>query len=129
MTGSVTVESDNIIDIVDLLPLLQHPLGLQLDSISIVTIGSRTGTVGDYPRVYDSEIGTPPYAGRRETWLIMRLPIIDNAQALRWRTSVGLRQFRSLSASPARCGAKVCAPRWRPPPTWSSWIAGWGRTR
>ncbi|ORB95574.1 type VII secretion protein EccE [Mycobacterium persicum] len=89
VTGSVTVESDNIIDIVDLLPLLQHPLDLQLDSISIITVGSRTGTVGDYPRVYDSEIGTPPYAGRRETWLIMRLPIIDNAQALRWRTSVG----------------------------------------
>lgn len=89
VTGSVTVETDNIIDIVELLPLLQHPLGIQLDSISVVTFGSRTGTVGDYPRVYDSEIGTPPYAGRRETWLIMRLPVIDNAEALRWRISVG----------------------------------------
>jgi hypothetical protein len=39
--------------------------------------------------VYDSEIGTPPYAGRRETWLIMRLPVIDNTQALQWRTTVG----------------------------------------
>ncbi|KAA1249117.1 type VII secretion protein EccE [Mycobacterium simiae] len=89
VTGSVTVETDNVIDIVAVLPLLQHPLGLQLDSISIVTFGSRTGTVGDYPRVYDSEIGTPPYAGRRETWLIMRLPTVDNTQALRWRNSVG----------------------------------------
>lgn len=51
-----------------------------------------TGSVtveSDYPRVYDAEIGTPPYAGRRETWLIMRLPVIGNTQALRWRTSVG----------------------------------------
>lgn len=89
VTGSVTVESDNVIDVVELAPLPRHPLDLELDSISVVTFGSRTGTVGDYPRVYDAEIGTPPYAGRRETWLIMRLPVIGNTQALRWRTSVG----------------------------------------
>ncbi|MFZ1177734.1 MAG: type VII secretion protein EccE, partial [Mycobacterium sp.] len=39
--------------------------------------------------VYDSEIGTPPYAGRRETWLIMRVSVIDNTQALCWRITVG----------------------------------------
>jgi hypothetical protein len=69
--------------------MLHHALRLQLDSISVVSLGSRHGIVGDYPRVYDSEIGTPPYAGRRETWLIMRLPVIDNTQALQWRTTVG----------------------------------------
>lgn len=58
VTGSVTVESDNVIDVVELAPLLRHPLDLELDSISVVTFGSRTGTVGDYPRVYDAEIGT-----------------------------------------------------------------------
>ena len=89
VTGSVTVETDNVIDIAELVPMLDHALGLQLDSISIVTFGSRHGTVGDFPRVYDSEIGTPPYAGRRETWLIMRLRVIDNAQSLRWRITVG----------------------------------------
>ena len=89
VTGSVTVETDNVIDIVELVPMLHHALGLELDSISAVTFGSRHGTIGDYPRVYDSEIGTPPYAGRRETWLIMRLSMIDNAQALQWRTTVG----------------------------------------
>lgn len=89
VTGSVTVETDNVIDVVELVPMMQQALGLQLDSISVVSLGSRHGTIGDYPRVYDSEIGTPPYAGRRETWLIMRLSIIDNTQALRWRTTVG----------------------------------------
>ena len=89
VTGSVTVDNDNTIDVVDVVPMLRHALGLQLDSISIVTLGSRHGTVGDYPRVYDSEIGTPPYAGRRETWLVVRLSILDNAQTLRWRTTVG----------------------------------------
>lgn len=58
-------------------------------NIAIGFVGAVAGTVGDYPRVYDAEIGTPPYAGRRETWLIMRLPVIGNTQALRWRTSVG----------------------------------------
>lgn len=89
VTGSVTVETDNVIDVVELVPMLHQALGLQLDSISVVSLGSRHGNIGDYPRVYDSEIGTPPYAGRRETWLIMRLSIIDNTQALRWRTTVG----------------------------------------
>lgn len=89
VTGSVTVESENVLDVVELVPMLHQALGLQLDSISVVTIGSRHGNVGDYPRVYDSEIGTPPYAGRRETWLILRLAVIDNAHALLWRTTVG----------------------------------------
>ncbi len=89
VTGSVTVETENVIDIVELVPMLRHALDLQLDSISAVTFGSRHGNVGDYPRVYDSEIGTPPYAGRRETWLIMRLPVLDNTQALQWRTTAG----------------------------------------
>lgn len=89
VTGSVTVETDNVIDVAELVPMLRQALGLRLESISVVTVGSRHGTVGDYPRVYDSEIGTPPYAGRRETWLIMRLPMLDNNQALRWRTTVG----------------------------------------
>jgi type VII secretion protein EccE len=89
VTGSVTVETDNVIDVVGLVPMLNQALGLQLDSISVVTFGSRHGNVGDYPRVYDSEIGTPPYAGRRETWLVIRLSVIDNTQALCWRTTVG----------------------------------------
>ena len=89
VTGSVTVETDNVVDIVELAPMLHHALGLRLDSLSVITFGSRHGIVGDYPRVYDSEIGTPPYAGRRETWLIMRLPLIDNTQALQWRTTLG----------------------------------------
>ena len=89
VTGSVTVDNDNVIGLADVLALCNHPLGLRLDSLSVVTVGSRHGTVGDYPRVYDSEIGTPPYAGRRETWLVIRLALLDNGQALRWRTTVG----------------------------------------
>lgn len=89
VTGSVTVETDNVIDVTELAPMLHQALGLQLDSISVVSLGARHGNIGDYPRVYDSEIGTPPYAGRRETWLIIRLSVIDNTQALRWRTTVG----------------------------------------
>lgn len=89
ITGSVSVETENVVDIAELVPMLQQALGLQLESLSVVTFGSRHGSTGDFPRVYDSEIGTPPYAGRRETWLIMRLPVIDNTQALRWRTTVG----------------------------------------
>ncbi|OBI92075.1 type VII secretion protein EccE [Mycobacterium sp. 1245805.9] len=105
VTGSVSVETENVIDVVDLVPLLQHPLGLELDSISVVSIGSRCGNVGDYPRVYDAEIGTPPYAGRRETWLIVRLPVIDNTDALRWRTTLGA---TAISAAQRIAGLLRC---------------------
>ena len=44
VTGSVTVETDNVIDVVELVPMLQHPLGLRLDStFSVITLGSRHG--------------------------------------------------------------------------------------
>ncbi|GAA4538046.1 type VII secretion protein EccE [Mycobacterium paraffinicum] len=105
VTGSVTVETDNVIDVVELVPMMHQALGLQLDSISVVSLGSRHGNIGDYPRVYDSEIGTPPYAGRRETWLIMRLSIIDNTQALRWRTTVGA---AAISAAQRIAGLLRC---------------------
>ncbi|OMB91916.1 type VII secretion protein EccE [Mycobacterium colombiense] len=105
VTGSVTVETENVLDIVELVPMLHQALGLQLDSVSVVTIGSRHGTIGDFPRVYDSEIGTPPYAGRRETWLIMRLAVIDNAQALSWRTTVGA---AAISAAQRIAGLLRC---------------------
>lgn len=88
-TGSVNVETDNVVDVADLLPMLRHALGLVLESMSVISIGARRATTGDYPRVYDTEIGTPPYAGRRETWLVLRLRVIDNTAALRWRTTLG----------------------------------------
>ena len=105
VTGSVTVETENVVDVADLVPMLQHPLGLELESISVVSFGSRCGNVGDYPRVYDAEIGTPPYAGRRETWLILRLPVIDNSDALRWRTTVGA---TAISAAQRIAGLLRC---------------------
>ncbi|BBX12697.1 ESX-2 secretion system protein EccE2 [Mycobacterium novum] len=88
-TGSVNVETDNVIDVSALLPMLRHALGLVLESMSVISIGARRATTGDYPRVYDTEIGTPPYAGQRETWLLLRLRVIDNTAALRWRTTLG----------------------------------------
>ncbi|MBS9533818.1 type VII secretion protein EccE [Mycobacterium sp. M1] len=88
-TGSVNVTTDNVVDVAALLPLLHHALGLTLESLSVVSVGARRATAGDYPRVYDTEIGTPPYAGRRDTWLVLRLRVIDNTAALRWRSTLG----------------------------------------
>lgn len=89
VTGSTRVETDNMVDVAALFPLMLQPLGLMLDSYSLVIAGARRSRSGDYPRVYDTLIGTTPYAGKRESWLILRLNIIDNAEALGWRTTVG----------------------------------------
>jgi type VII secretion protein EccE len=88
-TGSTSTYTDNTLDIADLLPLLHQSLGLTIHSLSVVCVGARRRSTGDYPRVYDTLIGTPPYAGRRETWLVVRIRALDNAEALQWRTSVG----------------------------------------
>lgn len=89
LTGSTSTYTENTVDISDLLPLLRHSLGLRIHSLSLVSAGARRRSTGDYARLYDTLIGTPPYAGQRETWLIVRISTLGNADALRWRTSAG----------------------------------------
>lgn len=88
-TGSTSTSTENAFDITDLLPMLNQSLGLTLDSLSVISAGARRRSTGDYPRVYDTLIGTPPYAGQRQTWLVVRISALDNANALRWRSSIG----------------------------------------
>lgn len=88
-TGSTSTETENTVDIAGLLPLLHQSLGLTIESLSVVSAGARRRSIGDYPRVYDTLIGTPPYAGQRETWLVARIAVLPNVEALQWRSSVG----------------------------------------
>ena len=88
-TGSTTIETADNLDISSLLSEMHQSLGLTVDSISAISVGARRRATGDYPRVYDTLIGTPPCAGERETWLIIRVPSLDNGDALRWRSTVG----------------------------------------
>ena len=101
-TGSTSTYTENAFDISDLKPLLQQSLGLRIGSLSVVSAGARRRTTGDYPRVYDTLIGTPPYAGQRETWLIVRTSALDNVEALRERVSVGT---ATLAAAQRICAA------------------------
>ena len=87
--GSAAAETKDTIDVCWLLPALKQSLGITLDSISVVMAGSRRSAYGDYPRIYDTLIGPAPYAGTRETWLLLRLPDLPNGEALQWRTSLG----------------------------------------
>jgi type VII secretion protein EccE len=101
-TGSTSTYTENACDITDLVPLLHQSLGLRIGSLSVVSAGARRRSTGDYPRVYDTLIGTPPYAGQRETWLIVRISALDNVEALRGRTSVGT---ATLAAAQRICAA------------------------
>lgn len=89
INGSSSVRSDDEFDVHSLVPQMQQSLGLTINSLSIVSAGSRRHPAGDYARVYDTLIGPAPYAGQRDTWLILRVDAIANADALRYRTSVG----------------------------------------
>lgn len=88
-TGSAAADTDNTLDVATLPALQRHSLGLTLDSLTLVSTGARRGACGTYPALYDTLLGTPPYAGRRETWLIARLAALPNAEALHRRDSVG----------------------------------------
>ena len=88
-TGSTATLTANTIDISELFPFMRQSLGLTIESMSVVSAGARRRATGDYPRVYDTLIGTPPYAGQRETWLVLRIRALDNGDALRWRSTVG----------------------------------------
>ncbi len=88
-TGSTSIETENTIDVADLLPLLHQSLGLTVQSLSVVTVGARRRSAGDYPRVYDTLIGTPPYSGQRETWVVARIAALANIEALQGRSSIG----------------------------------------
>ena len=88
-TGSAATETANTVEISEIVPAMHQSLGLTIESISVVSSGARRRATGDYPRVYDTLIGTAPYAGQRETWLVIRIRAMDNGDALRWRSTVG----------------------------------------
>lgn len=89
LTASNSARTTNVLDVGRLISLLDQSLGLKLDSISVISTGRRRSDSGDYAAVYDTVIGTPPYAGVRETWLVVRMRGIPNADGLRLRSSVG----------------------------------------
>ena len=89
LVGSTISQTDNSLDLSRLMALLRTNLGLMFESVSVVSVGTRRRSNGDYPRVYDSFIGTSPYAGRRETWLVLRINACDNAESIQVRTTAG----------------------------------------
>jgi len=88
-TGSTATETVNTLEIGELIPAMRQSLGLTIESITVLSAGARRRPTGDYPRVYDTLIGTPPYAGKREMWLVIRIRALDNGDALQWRSTIG----------------------------------------
>ena len=104
LIGSTMTHTENTIDVAALLTIMKHNLGLIFDSVSVVSAGARRRNTGDYPRVYDTFIGTSPYAGHRETWLLLRIDAHANAEALQSRTTVG----SAALAATQRVAAALC---------------------
>lgn len=101
-TGAASTYTANTLDIAGLHAVLHQSLGLTIDSMSVVTSGFRRRATGDFAPVYDTMIGPPPYAGQRETWLIVRLASFRNADALRWRPTAGT---AAIAAAQRICAA------------------------
>ena len=109
LVGSTMSQTENTLDLAALMAILNHSLGLSFDSVSVVSSGSRRRSNGDYPRVYDTFIGTSPYAGQRETWLVLRINARHNAESLQWRTTAGsaaLAATQRVAAALSRSGIR-----------------------
>lgn len=104
LLGSTMAHTDNTLDISALLTVLRHNLGLAFASASVVSAGSRRRNTGDFARVYESFIGTSPYAGQRETWLVLRINACENAEALQWRATAAT----AALAATQRVAAALC---------------------
>jgi len=104
VAGSMTSTS-NAMNISELRSLMSQALGLKIESMSVISTGSRRGSLGDFPRVYDTLIGTAPYAGRRETWLIVRIRSSASGDALQCRDTVGTASLAAAQriAATLRC--------------------------
>lgn len=106
LIGSTMTQTENMLDIPGLLTILQCNLGMPFESVSVVSEGSRRRCNGDFPRVYDTFIGTSPYAGRRETWLVLRINACDSADSLQWRATAATAALAATQrvASALSCG-------------------------
>lgn len=106
LIGSTITQTENSMDLGSLLTILRTDLGMTFDSVSVVSAGARRRSSGDYPRVYDSFIGTSPYAGHRESWLILRINACDNAEQIRMRSTTGA---AALAATQRVAAALSCS--------------------
>jgi type VII secretion protein EccE len=83
-------------DTLDVVPLdavgalLRQFGGLELDSIDVVSAGSRVAPDGRYTPRYDEVIGDRPAVGQRRTWLMLRLCPQACLNALAYRGDVGV---------------------------------------
>ncbi len=89
LSGSASAYNENRLDLAEFYPLMEQSLGLRVESMSVLNAGARRRSTGDYPPVYDTMIGPPPYAGQRETWVIARIASLANADALKLRPTAG----------------------------------------
>lgn len=95
--------------------LLRQFGGLELHSIDVVSIGSRTPMTGRYTPRYDEIVGDRPAVGDRRTWLVLRLNPQACMDALTYRgnvaeaTAAATERIRQAAVR-AGCRATTCSP-------------------
>ena len=90
LRGSTKSLTTNVVPMDVLAGLLDHPGGLHLAGIDIVSSGQRVRRAeGAYPPLYSTLLADRPAAGRRNTHLIVRLDITDSVAGLAYRESIG----------------------------------------
>lgn len=88
--------------------------GLELHSIDVLSIGSRTPMNGNYTPRYDQIVGDRPAVGERRTWLVLRLNPQACLDALTYRgslseaTATATERIRQAAVR-AGCRASACS--------------------
>ncbi|KDE96876.1 hypothetical protein Y900_030040 [Mycolicibacterium aromaticivorans JS19b1 = JCM 16368] len=95
--------------------LLQQFGGLELHSIDILSIGTRTAQDGRFTHRYEETVADRAAVGERRTWLVLRLRPTACLDAMLYRRSVGeaieaaTERIRQAAAR-AGCRAVTCSP-------------------
>ena len=99
-------------------------LGLSIDSMSVVSAGARRRSTGDYAPVYDTMIGSPPYAPHPVVADHGAHHTFETPDALDFERTSRHRGHCSSRHRPQHCGYGGSGRGWPPRPTSSSWSAG-----
>ena len=89
LRGSTVSLTTNVLPLRVLSGLLDQPGGLKLAGIDVVSSGHRVRRGTGYPPLYSTLLADRPAAGRRDTWLIVRLDLADSVGGLSYRRSIG----------------------------------------
>ncbi len=111
---SVTLLSPSGLNTGEMVPLPEiarclHQFDIGLDSIDVISTGSRTSDAGQVARLYEQILGPLPAVAHRTVWVVLRLDPLANAPAVDRRGGGSAGTLRSAIVATRRVANRLAA--------------------